>query len=360
MTFSNNPTTTLPAGLAVVYSNRPENLRSVVVEHLRKFPLAPLEDEVVLVQSFGIGRWLQLAMAETAGGEGLGGGLGISASVRFELPAQFIWSAYRTVLKDQDLPEQSLFDANRLRWLIFRLIEDEARKPGFEPIRHFLDADRADPRRRFQLADALAELFEAYQFYRADWLADWEAGKDRISTGRQRFESLDAEQVWQPNLWRTLVEAGGAAASSHRARLHQDFIAALERPDAVFTGLPRRLIVFGISALPEQTLRALAALARHSQVLVCLHNPCQYYWGNIVEARDDFRRWNKRHQVKNDQSRGTMPVRELADTEIDQWANPCSPHGASRAATLSSYSTKWTGPSTTSTGSMTELTCSKM
>lgn len=322
MSFAEHPSAELAAGLAIVHSNRPENLRRLVVAHLRRFPLSPLEDEVVLVQSSGIGRWLQLAMAETAVKAGIDGGLGISAAVRFELPAQFIWAAYRVVLHEQNLPDQSPFDANRLRWLIFGLIEEQARRPGFEPIRHFLAADRTDPRRQFQLAHAVAELFESYQFYRADWLADWEAGRDRVSTGHQGFEALQSEHAWQPRLWRALVEAGGAASTAHRARLHQAFIAALERPNVSFPGLARRIIVFGISSLPEQTLRALAALSKHSQVLICLHNPCRYYWGNIIEARDDFRRWNARHRIKTAVDRGEMPVRELVDTELDQWANP--------------------------------------
>ena len=85
-------------GLAIVQSNRPEHLRQVVLDHMRRFPLGALEDELVLTQSNGIGRWLQLAMAETPGGDRLPGGLGIGAAVRFELPARFLWEAYRIVL----------------------------------------------------------------------------------------------------------------------------------------------------------------------------------------------------------------------------------------------------------------------
>ena len=309
-------------GLAIVQSNNPSVLRELVVNHLGRHPLRPLEDEVVLTQSNGIGRWLQLALAATPGQGGLSGGLGISAALRFGLPARFLWDTYRIVLGDERLPEQSLFDADRLRWLVYRLVEEQAQRPGFEPIRHFLQVDEDNPRRRFQLACALADLFESYQFFRADWLADWESGEDRLATGRQRFESLPAEQAWQPMLWRALVEAGGADSAQHRARLHQDFLAALDKPAGSYAGLPRRVIVFGISSLPEQILRALAALSKHSQVLVCLHNPCRYYWGNIVEARDDFRRWNARHRIKHDKTLGEMPVGELADTEFEQWANP--------------------------------------
>jgi exodeoxyribonuclease V gamma subunit len=32
-------------------------------------------------------------------------------------------------------------------------------------------------RKRFQLAERLADLFDQYQVYRADWLAAWAAGR---------------------------------------------------------------------------------------------------------------------------------------------------------------------------------------
>ncbi len=304
-------------GLAIVQSNRPQELRQLVVDHLRRHPLGPLEDEVILTQSNGIGRWLQLAMAENVGGEGEGGGLGISASARFELPARFLWDAYRLVLGTDRLPEQSLFDANQLRWLVYRLVERHSQQRGFEAIAHFLEVDRSNPRRRFQLAAAIADLFESYQFFRADWLSDWEDGDDRLRVSRQRWEDLPSEQAWQPEFWRALVETAGESGVQHRGRLHRDFIDALNRPFGSFPELPRRVIVFGISSLPEQVLQALAALSKHAQVLVCLHNPCRWYWGNIVEARDDYRRWSDRHPLKHG-----MPDKQLADAEIDQWANP--------------------------------------
>ncbi|HCJ62901.1 MAG TPA: exodeoxyribonuclease V subunit gamma, partial [Alcanivorax sp.] len=62
--------------------------------------------------------------------------------------------------------------------------------------------------------------------------------------------------------------------------------------------LPRRLIIFGISALPQQALEALAALSRHCQILMLVQNPCQHYWADIVEDKQLLRRQldnRKRH-----------------------------------------------------------------
>ena len=53
----------LPPGLLLVHGNQPEMLRDLVVTWMKRYPLAPLENEVILVQSNGIAQWLKLALA---------------------------------------------------------------------------------------------------------------------------------------------------------------------------------------------------------------------------------------------------------------------------------------------------------
>jgi len=50
-------------GFMVLQSNRLENLRQLCVQWTSRYPLAPLENEVILVQSNGIAQWLRLALA---------------------------------------------------------------------------------------------------------------------------------------------------------------------------------------------------------------------------------------------------------------------------------------------------------
>ncbi len=47
----------------LVHGNQPEMLRELVVEWMKRYPLAPLENEIILVQSNGIAQWLKLALA---------------------------------------------------------------------------------------------------------------------------------------------------------------------------------------------------------------------------------------------------------------------------------------------------------
>lgn len=293
----------LSSGLMLIHSNRPEMLRDLLLTWMKRYPLAPLEKEVILVQSNGIAQWLKLALAADAGegtGEGVeitAGGCGIAAALDILLPSRFLWQAYRALLGREAVPETSPFDKSRLQWRLMRLLPDVMGQPVYAPLRRFLDND-GDCRKRFQLAERLADLFDQYQVYRADWLAAWAAGDEVLIEARGGRRPLPDEQRWQAALWQALlVDVGTSTAASSerrtgpnggRAAVHAAFMQAAEAWPEVSrpAGLPRRVMVFGISALPRQSLEVLAQLARWTQVLMCVHNPCSHYWADIVADRD--------------------------------------------------------------------------
>src|SRR5690554_291580 len=177
-----------------------------------------------------------------------------------------------------------------------RLLGDLPSDGVYEPLQRFLHDD-SDLRKRFQLAQRLADLFDQYQVYRADWLTDWAAGHDRLK-GSGEPRPLPEEHRWQAALWRDiLADVGEQGAAAGRSAVHARFIDALRNwsnPD-VRPDLPRRIVVFGVSSLPRQSLEALIEAGRWTQVLVCVHNPCEYYWADIVEGRDLLRKV-RRHQ----------------------------------------------------------------
>ncbi len=277
-------------GLMVLHSNRLETLTELVADWLQRQPLAPLETETFLVQSNGMAQWLKLQLADA---------LGISAGFRFQMPARFLWGAYRTVLGEQQVPRTSPFDKSRLLWRLYRLLPTLLNNEHFGPLRHFLQDDD-DSRKRHQLAERLADLFDAYQVYRADWLDDWQQGNDRLRKSHERdaFDDFPASQLWQAHLWRALLaDISSDKAGLSRSSIHHAFIEKLNRGEAI-SGLPRRLIIFGISALPQQALEAIAALSQHCQILMLVQNPCQHYWADIVEDRHLLKRQldgRKRH-----------------------------------------------------------------
>ncbi|MFA5678938.1 MAG: exodeoxyribonuclease V subunit gamma [Pseudomonas sp.] len=302
----------LAPGLMIIHGNRLENLRELVVDWLRANPLKPLENEVMLVQSNGIAQWLQMALAA----DPEQGGCGIAAAVDVQLPARFLWDAYRSVLGREAVPETSPLDKQPLSWRLMRMLPGLLELPGFAPLQRFL-ADDHDCRKRYQLAQRLADLFDQYQVYRADWLNDWAAGQDRIGLARQGMRPLEEEERWQPALWRAVLEDVGAERlSDSRAGIHPRFVDRLLTVDQCPAGLPRRVVVFGISSLPAQTLEALAAIGRFSQVLLAVLNPCQYHWGDIVADQDLLR-----HQYRRQQRRPGVPLM-LDETSLHQHAHP--------------------------------------
>ena len=291
--------------LILIHGNHPESLRDLLVAWIKRDPLSPLENEVFLVQSNGIAQWLKLALASDPTADGTGGGCGIAAAMDFQLPSRFLWQVYRSVLGKEQVPEISPFDKSRLIWRLMRLLPELIHQPVYAPLSRFLQND-ADLRKRFQLAERLADLLDQYQVYRANWLKCWEGGQDILTTRQGDSQPLKPEDRWQPDLWRALladVTASLADAEMEfhmgRAAVHAAFLKkAAQWPEGKTpTGLPHRVMVFGISSLPQQSLEVLAHLGRWIQVIVCVPNPCQHYWGDIIPDKDLLRPKHFRHSV---------------------------------------------------------------
>ena len=285
----------LKPGFMIIHGNRLDDLRELAVNWMQRYPLAPLENEVVLVHSNGIAQWLKLALAD----DPAKGGCGIAAALDVQLPARFLWQAYRSVLGQQTTPESSPLDKAALSWRLMRLLPGLLSKPPFSSLQRFLEGDD-DQRKRHQLCERLADLFDQYQVYRADWLDDWAAGRDQLRHIKGSVEPLAADNLWQAQLWREiLADVGEGALEQSRAGVHKRFVAHLREAEQAPAGLPRRVVVFGISSMPAQVLEALAMLSRYSQVVLCVHNPCRHHWGDIVADKDLLAHTYRRQPSRN-------------------------------------------------------------
>ncbi len=273
-------------GLSIIHANHVEDLRDVVVEWIGRYPVAPLEKECFIVQSNGMAQWLKISLASDEG-------CGIGAGLEFLLPGRFMWQAYRAVLGD--VPLTSPFDRERLIWRLMRLLTQLGDDPVFSVLTRFLANDE-DSRKRYQLAVHLSALFDQYQVYRADWVTAWQAGRIGLFTGSGTWTHLPEEQTWQAALWRRVHEdIAPELRFTGRADLHDRFLTAARDSQRPFTGLPRRVIVFGICSLPAQVLEALDVLSVHCQILLFIHNPCRHYWADIIEDRELFKIEQARH-----------------------------------------------------------------
>lgn len=314
--------TPISPGFHAVHANHLEDLRRAVVFICQQSPLPPLQSETFLVQSNGIAQWLKLALAQKRGEDdennGGEGGLGIAAGMDFLFPARFIWQAYRALLPDGEVPEQSPFDKRRLVWRLYRLLPKLVTKnDAYNPLARFLDGSDSDLR-AFQLAEKVADLFDQYQVFRADWLAAWEQGRDLVITARGEEKPIGEDSRWQPLLWRELVKDTGNQAHTSRSQIHTRFMAQGQSVSAPAhpQRLPKRIVVFGVSSLPRQALEALYVLSRFSQVVLCVHNPSQFYWADIVSDRELLKAERKRGKVHA----GLAQIDDL--DQLHQHANP--------------------------------------
>lgn len=308
-------TTQVTTGLAIIHSNRLETLRTLLVQWMRRNPLGVLENEVILVQSNGIAQWLQLALARDVDNPDEPG-CGIAAALDIQLPSAFLWQAYRAVLGAEQVPQASPYDKSHLTWRLLRLLPSLLKRPEFQSLSRFLDED-VGARKEYQLAERLADLFDQYQVYRAEWLKAWSDGQDVLIDARGQHHPLPSEQRWQAQLWRAIREdLDDRERALSRADLHQRFLTGCKALSSRPSGLPRRLVVFGISALPQQFIEALAALSRHTQVMLCVHNPCRHYWADIIDGKELLRSQKRRQPRK-----AGMPE-QLSDADLHLHAHP--------------------------------------
>ncbi|PUE10824.1 exodeoxyribonuclease V subunit gamma [Limnohabitans sp. T6-5] len=293
----------IPPGFLALHSHRSEVLAETLSGWLLRQPLAPLEQEVVLVQSNGMAEWIKMALALQGGERG-----GVCAATKVELPSRFLWRTYRQVLGSKHVPPDSPLDKLPMTWRLMALLPQCLDDPVFAPVAGFLRGD--EPDRLLQLASRLADLFDQYQIYRPDWLEDWAAGRNLLRQNAGHAE-LPADQLWQAQLWRrVLATLSDAERQATRPALHVRAVAHLKSGQALASPVARRVSVFGMSHMPGQLLDILDALSQHSQVLLAVPNPCQYHWGDIMDGRDALKAERRRHPYKKE-NLSAMPLEQM-------------------------------------------------
>jgi len=237
--------------LRLFTSNRLEILAGALAKVLATPLTSVLDEEIIVVQSRGMERWVSMQLAQRHG---------ICANYRFPFPNAFVHEVFHKLIPD--LPEHSPFDPKTMTWKIMKLLPYCISKPGFESLRIYL-GDTQVSLKRFQLSERIADTFDQYLLFRPEMIFRWERGQGNH---------------WQAVLWRALVKDNGG----HRAALAKAFFEAIEESSAEIKALPERVSVFGISALPRFHMQVLGRLSRFTEVNLFLMNPCREYWGDIV------------------------------------------------------------------------------
>jgi exodeoxyribonuclease V gamma subunit len=223
--------------------------------------------DTILVQSPGMSQWLKIQIAEQRG---------IAANLDFPLPSSFIWDLYRQHIAD--LPEQSAFTKSNMTWKLMTILPGLLSQPAFQSLAHYLHD--APQRKLYQLAHKIADIYDQYLVYRPEWILAWEQNAENLPLD-------DSLQPWQGILWRALCDFSRGLGESiyHRANLHQQLVDTLQQGDSKQHTQDKPLYVFGLSAIPQQQLEVLSAVAQHREVVIFWFNPSYHYWGDIVDGK---------------------------------------------------------------------------
>lgn len=272
-------------------SNKTESLAAVMGALMRAQPLQnPFARELVLIQSQGMGIWLQQQLSES---------IGIASMIDTQMPASFVWKLSETLMPGQGVSER--FDKASMRWEIFRTLPHCMQDEAFAPLQAYVaalgeqhqgghESPHLEDVQRFRLSEAIADSFDAYQNYRGDWIEAWEQDQLLLQkAGAGSAADLVEQERWQSELWRQLYPDQSFPERQHRPRQLQKLQALLESGEFDRTLLPERLFIFGLSALPPQWLPVFLLLGRYTDIHFLVPNPCRYYWGDIQNPIQSLR-----------------------------------------------------------------------
>jgi exodeoxyribonuclease V gamma subunit len=239
--------------MELIRSNRTEELADALLSIVRDEPLPPLSQELIVVQSRGMERWLSLRLAQ---------GLGIWANPAFPFPRAAIELLLQELGPD-DAEAARAYAPQRLKWVLADLLTEG----GIPALERYLgqtpDADRV-----LRLAGKLGELFDHYVIYRPDVLDQWRRGSE--------------PEDWQATLWRRLDERLGPHDLA--SRIHS-VMPKLARPAGTLSLRFERLHLFAVETLPPLFLSFFAAVSRHIPTKLYLLEPSQEYTAGVEPAQ---------------------------------------------------------------------------
>ncbi|MGD0276829.1 MAG: exodeoxyribonuclease V subunit gamma, partial [Syntrophales bacterium] len=263
------------SGFIVHTGNRLEILVEKLSNFIEKPPSSPFVQEVIVVQSRGMDRWLSMELARRHG---------ICANIHFPFPKHFIQEIFSGMIPGY--AEPAVFNQEMMTWTIMKLLPEFFENPDFSDLRRYVfplreENGESTPSRYIfpdhglkllQLSSRVARVFDHYLIHRPAMIHAWERG--RVNT---------KEEAWQAQLWRALSAIGhGRHIAASRHLLHDILLNASPSSDC----LPERVSVFGISSMPALYLEIFHDLSQLIPVAFFLMNPSREYWGDVRSEKE--------------------------------------------------------------------------
>jgi exodeoxyribonuclease V gamma subunit len=232
------------------FSNQLEALFDALCQQLAAAPAGPFDDEVLIVPSAALQRWLTWRVAEQRG---------IAAQLDFHYLAPWLMQQLRQGGEPEPL------DAAAWPWRVYELLAHPRLLREHPRLAHSL-GDPAAPtaeRLRWERAVAIAARLEGLGLERPDWLAAWR---------ERRLLLAHPDEAWMAALWRAV----GDDSADRLAR-------QLPRLRSAPGGRPVHL--FAPARLAPLHLQALAALGDARDIHLYVLNPCREYWFDLLSPR---------------------------------------------------------------------------
>ncbi len=245
--------------------NLAERLVERLAEEIREKPLPVFQDDIVVVQSKGMERWLKLEIARING---------ICTNISFPFPRLFFYNIFRQVVGIQD---EYLFAPEILQWKIMNILPHISEVPEFRDVKNYIQGENPELK-LFQLSEKLAHLFDQYLIFRPDMILRWE-------TDNKPFTPGFAHEKWQAELWRHLSADSKGLKNLHPPALKKLFMEKISLQSQI-KGLPPRIFVFGISSLPPFYMEILKRVSEQIEVHFFYQNPCREYWEQIRSEKN--------------------------------------------------------------------------
>ena len=271
-------------------SNKLENLVFALDTLLNSIERAPLAADTILVQHSGMQHWLSMELAKRSKHK-------ICMNAHYPLPVRYFWDLIRLILGPNVVPDRSVYTREILAWRIYQLLDDtqvKAHPLTHEPTSYWQDQPLPlQTRRRFQLAEQLADVYEQYLMFRPDWIEQWEQ---------------QTAEHWQAYIWQRLVEQD----PQHPLRLMR---LAAEKITQPAQPLPEHFFVFGINALAPIWLDFLTAITEQTTTDIHLLylNPSAEHWDSLPSEKQQI----KQLIQQNAQPRASW----LQDSEDGFWTS---------------------------------------
>ena len=176
-------------------------------------------------------------------------------------------------------PAQHPYSCDVLQWRIWIELSQHVELADYAALRAYIGEDPlAMDRKRWGLAQRLAQLFDDYQNYRPDWLMAWQdkkAGPEGCAP--------PGNLSWQAVLWRALLKENPETYQKQFLAMDQTL------PSCGINQAYRRITVFHTSAMPRAYMQFFVELANFMPVEMFIFNPSKDFWLDNPPVKQQIR-----------------------------------------------------------------------